>query len=253
MPTQLSTALRFAGFSPLEWFAIAASILVGSFLIIDPLVFGVVRQFDPETKDVFQWITQLGRSSWILFPTGAAAIILMGLRTREIGLKMSAAYAYVAVICAYIFACVAGAGIVTSLTKNILGRARPKLYDAVGSLEFEPFSFHPDFASFPSGHATTIFALAAALAILYPRGRTLLFLAAGWVAASRFLIGTHYFSDAVAGAIVGATFTQFLTQRMAARRCLFQQSTDGSIRLRGRKLLGWITGQVRNMVFSREA
>jgi len=252
MPATNPSTTRIAGLPFLQWLAAAASILIASFLIVDPLVLGVVRDFDPETRNVFRVITRLGRSSWILFPTGAAVIVAWGLRSREIGMRALAAYAYVGQLCGFVFVCVAGAGIVTSLSKNIIGRARPKLYDAVGSLEFEPFAFHADFASFPSGHATTIFALAAALAVLFPKARFYLFLAAAWVAASRFLIGAHYFSDTVAGAIVGTTCTQLLIQRMAARRWLFQRSADGSAQLRGKRLLAWMTEQIRRTVLARE-
>ena len=234
--------------SPLEWLVVVASAFAASFLLIDPLIFSLVSEFDNQLKGVFQVLTHLGRSSWILFPTGAAVIVLWGLRTRDIGARQAAAYGYVAQICAFVFACVAGAGIVTSLTKNIIGRARPKLYDAVGSLEFEPFTFHADFASFPSGHATTIFALAMALAILYPKARVYLFVMAAWIAATRFLIGTHYFSDAVAGAAVGGAFSYFLMQRMAARRWLFQRADDGSVRLRGIPMAHWIGAQLRQAV-----
>ena len=241
-----SMTSRISHLSPLEWCALAASALIGSFLLIDPLVYGVVRDLDPDIKDVFQRITHLGRSSWVLIPTGMAAIILLGLRTRDIGARTAVAYGYVAQISAYIFGCVAGAGIITSLGKNIIGRARPKLYDAVGSMEFDLFAFHADFASFPSGHSTTIFALAGALAVLFPRARTLLLLAAAWIAASRFMIGAHFFSDTVAGMTVGLAFSQFLTQRMAERRWLFQRAETGGVRLRGDTMASWIWARVRN-------
>jgi undecaprenyl-diphosphatase len=237
--------------SPLEWLAILGSILLASFLLVDPLVFSLVNEFDPQLKGVFQRLTHLGRSTWILFPTGAAVIVLLGLRTRDIGARSAVAYAYVAQLCAFVFVSVAGAGIITSLGKNIIGRARPKLYDAVGSIEFEPFTFHADFASFPSGHATTIFALAAALAILFPKARIYLLVAATWIAATRFLIGTHYFSDTVAGAIVGTAFAQFLMQRMAARRWLFQTAQDGSVELRGRSMMPWMVAQLRQAISPR--
>ena len=38
-----------------------------------------------------------------------------------------------------------------------------------------PFAFDSDYASFPSGHATNIFALATVIGILWPRGRVLLY------------------------------------------------------------------------------
>ncbi len=235
---------RFANLSRLEWFAITASGLAASILLLDPLVLGLVREFDAEVKNVFRGLTHLGRSSWILFPAGAAVIMLLALRTREIGARASAAYFYVAQICGFVFGCVAGSGIIASLAKNIIGRARPKLFESVGPLEFEPFAFHADFASFPSGHATTAFALAGAFAMLFPKARVYVYVAAAWIAATRFLIAAHFFSDVVAGGIWGFAFSKFLIHRMAARRWLFQSSADGAPLLRGRFMLRWIALQL---------
>ncbi len=87
--------------------------------------------------------------------------------------------------------------------------------------------------SFPSGHATSMFALAATCAILlldppYRRGsgpvRLILalvaLLAAAAVAAAMVVIGAHYFTDAVAGAAVGigVVLACALTLDLAATR-----------------------------------
>ena len=102
------------------------------------------------------------------------------------------------------FVSVGGAGLIANLTKNIVGRARPELYDSVGPLAFKPFAFDADWASFPSGHATNMFAFATVIGMLWPKGRVLLYTLAAWIAASRVLIGEHYFTDVVAGAHAAA-------------------------------------------------
>lgn len=236
---------RFAALGAVEKTAILLSLIAACFLVIDPLVLQAVQRLDPDVREGFRDLTDLGKSSWILLPTGGAIILLHVLRTREIGLRAAAAYGYTAQIFAFVFVSVAGAGIISSLVKNVLGRARPKLFEQVGSFDFSPFAFRADFASFPSGHATTIAAFAAALAILWPRARVVLFVAAGWIAATRFLIGAHYFSDAVAGMLFGGAFPYWLRARLAARRRLFIQGDDGAIRLRGRRAWGWIMAEVR--------
>ncbi|MDX2176442.1 MAG: phosphatase PAP2 family protein [Candidatus Sumerlaeia bacterium] len=59
------------------------------------------------------------------------------------------------------------------------------------------------FNSFPSGHATTAFAFALFLWILYPKaGRIVFFLAAG-TALSRVEQGRHYLSDTLVGGAIG--------------------------------------------------
>jgi membrane-associated phospholipid phosphatase len=70
------------------------------------------------------------------------------------------------------------------------------------------------FLSFPSGHATGTFALATAITVLLAGGRapralrlslaSTVFLLAAAVAIAMIALGFHYFTDAVAGAAVGA-------------------------------------------------
>lgn len=244
-------AARLAGLGAFETAIVALSIVAASFLLIDPLILGVVRDFDPGVRQFFRRLTDLGKSSWMLLPTGLAFVVLAALRTRDIGLKAAAAYGLAAQIVAFVFVSVAAAGITASLAKNIIGRARPKHFETLGSFAFEPFAFTADFASFPSGHAAAICALAAALAIFWPRLRLPLFVAAAWIAATRFLIGAHYLSDAVAGAALGASVPYLVRARLAERRWLFAKDGDGGIRLRGRRVLAWAGKALRASLRTR--
>lgn len=97
------------------------------------------------------------------------------------------------------FACLA-TGLVSFAIKEAVGRARPD--EAESSSNLQPFSGHD---SFPSGHATVAFALAASLdaetgapwlrAIVYP--------AAAATAWSRVRDRRHWPSDVIAGAALG--------------------------------------------------
>ncbi len=57
--------------------------------------------------------------------------------------------------------------------------------------------------SFPSAHASTAFALAAAVASVSPRFGWLAFLVATLVSVGRVAIGVHYPTDVLAGALLG--------------------------------------------------
>lgn len=228
-----------------QWIAIIASIFVAGFLLVDPLVLGLVRQFDDATRHVFRGVTDLGKSGWILVPAGLAAVGLHLFRRREHRPRRSAVAGLLLQAVLFLFTAVAATGIASSLLKNILGRARPKFFEQVGSFEFEPFSFVYDFASFPSGHATTVFTLAASLAIFWPKARILLFTAAAWIAATRFLIGSHYLTDVVAGAFLGLYGPYLLRDRLAARRLLFE-SRGGKTCLRAPRLRGWLAARVQD-------
>ena len=233
-------ALRLKDLTLVEQVVLALSFILVGFLLIDPFMLERSRALPPEAQKVFKAITDVGRSNWMLIPTGAAIALALVLRQRHVGFRNAAAYGLIASTIGFVFVSVGGAGLIASLTKNIIGRARPKLFDTIGPLDFKLFAFSPDYASLPSGHATNIFAFATVIAILYPRGRLLLYTVAVWIAASRVLIGEHYFTDAVLGAILGTVFPYFVRDRFAARRWLFEQRPDGSYRIRGRRTQRWL-------------
>jgi len=101
--------------------------------------------------------------------------------------------------------------------KWVVGRTRP--YEIVGLLDqprpFLLFWFrdggegflHQKNLSFPSGHTSTAFALAAALGILFPRGRWLFFSVAALTGLQRISENAHFVSDVVAAAGFGVGVT----------------------------------------------
>jgi undecaprenyl-diphosphatase len=62
----------------------------------------------------------------------------------------------------------------------------------------------PDQFSFPSGHTMTAFAVSLPMLMFYPELGTGLLFCAVSIALSRILLGMHFLSDVVAGAILGA-------------------------------------------------
>jgi len=106
------------------------------------------------------------------------------------------------------FAALAAAGSSAALSvllflgvKRIAGRPRP--------CHLEPHCWAtllpPDQFSFPSGHTMTAFAVAIPLALFYPTLTIGLLFCAFSVAISRILLGMHFLSDVIAGALIGAT------------------------------------------------
>ncbi|MEL3921385.1 MULTISPECIES: phosphatase PAP2 family protein [Aeromonas] len=81
------------------------------------------------------------------------------------------------------------------LLKNSLKRQRP-----VG---LPVFITPSDRYSLPSGHTAAAFLMATLLATAFPLWAPLLFSWAALVGASRLLLGVHYLSDLVAGALLG--------------------------------------------------
>lgn len=223
-----------------ERLAVALSLFALSILLIDPFILERAYKLPPGAREFFRTITDIGLSNWMLIPTGAAAALAIVLWRNHTSFRKSTSYGLIASTIGFEFVSVGGAGLIAALFKNSLGRARPKLYDTVGHFEFQLFSFDPDYASIPSGHATNIFAFATVIALLWPRGRLLLYTIAAWIAASRVFIGVHYFTDAVLGAMLGTAFPYLVRERFAARRWLFERSPDGGYRIRGARTLAWL-------------
>jgi membrane-associated phospholipid phosphatase len=123
---------------------------------------------------------------------------------------------------ALLFAAVALSGIAVDVLKVIVGRPRPKLLFASGAYEFSWIGLGADHWSFPSGHAATAAALAAALWCLWPRPLLLYAIAAALVAASRVVVGAHYLSDVVMGAFIGIVVTRAVAAAFARGRLPFR-------------------------------
>jgi undecaprenyl-diphosphatase len=62
----------------------------------------------------------------------------------------------------------------------------------------------PDQFSFPSGHTITAFSIAVTLSAFYPNLEGALFFMACSIAVSRIVLGMHFLSDVIAGALLGA-------------------------------------------------
>lgn len=101
-------------------------------------------------------------------------------------------------------AAVAGAGLVEQVLKNVTCRARPIAPDAGDFfVDFPCFPARYAYASFPSGHATIVFATAVFLALWYPRGAPIFLALALLVGLSRVLLDSHFPVDVWAGALIG--------------------------------------------------
>lgn len=113
-------------------------------------------------------------------------------------------------------AALAGAA-ASGLIKVIVERLRPPLSDpTVTTLVDLPGGY-----SFPSGHATTAFAAAAAVGVLHPRLRWPLLGLAAVVGFSRVYLGVHWGLDVLAGAVLGTAIgigCALLARRLARRR-----------------------------------
>ncbi|HEV2549467.1 MAG TPA: phosphatase PAP2 family protein [Stellaceae bacterium] len=177
--------------------------LVFSMLAIDRPVAWLFHATDERVRAPFQFITQFGLGKGYLIVTAILFAAMRGLAAVVRDARLKAELLVNAQRALFVFVAVAVAGLTADLLKVIFGRARPKLLFLDGTYGFAWGATQADHWSFPSGHATTIAALATTLYLLWPRGLPLYLAAAALVTASRFIIGAHYLSDALAGAALG--------------------------------------------------
>jgi membrane-associated phospholipid phosphatase len=78
------------------------------------------------------------------------------------------------------------------------------LRGAAGHVGISAIGKLPETASFPSGHSTTAFAAAAAIAVARPALRPWALALAATVAFSRVYLGMHYLGHVAAGALLGS-------------------------------------------------
>jgi hypothetical protein len=94
-------------------------------------------------------------------------------------------------------------GIITGFIKFTAGRARPE--KDRGAFAFEMFNIRDMYQSYPSGHTTNAFAFSSAIAarVSNPFAKIGLYSIASLTAAQRIYSDRHWFSDVLAGALIG--------------------------------------------------
>ena len=101
------------------------------------------------------------------------------------------------------------AGLVEFGLKYLVGRPRPAAAEAF---------FGPEFDSFPSGHATSVFAVATVFGSFYPALRWPLYAVASAIALGRVYLGRHYMSDVIAGVLIGLVVASLILRHRSVVR-----------------------------------
>jgi membrane-associated phospholipid phosphatase len=225
---------------------LAAGVIVLSMALTDAPMIGFTSHLPSWLVDVFNEITDYGVSGWILVPVGGLIALIAILVSPALDRMTRGVLAAVVVRLGFVFIAVGLPGLIVTIAKRWIGRVRPS---ALGPFAYEPFSWRPEFASFPSGHATTAFAALIAIGAIIPRARPLLWTYAVLIAASRVVIAAHFPSDVIAGAAFGAFGALWVRDWFAMRRLGFHVGTDGEVHVnpgpslrRLRKVAGALAG-----------
>ena len=104
-------------------------------------------------------------------------------------------------------------------------RARPRHFDV------DPLAWFPsDRFSFPSGHALNAFAIGSVIALAFPSVALPVLAVAASVAASRVVLGLHWLSDVLAGALAGTLIGSVPSAALGSPRSLARDACSHTSR-----------------------
>ena len=216
------------------WLAIATAvgvaIVVVTMIVLDaPAVTAAQRA--PEWMIVmFEYVTVFGKSVWFLVPILLALALIACLSTKQLAPMTRGVLAALAVRLGFLFFSIGLPGLVFTIAKRLVGRARPFVEGSAGPLVYHPLGWNVEYSSLPSGHAVDAFAAAMAIGTLWPRARLVMWTYAVIIALSRVVLTAHFPSDVMVGAFVGVLGALLVRDWYAARRLAFVLGADGRVR-----------------------
>lgn len=206
--------------------AILGAAIIALMYLLDATEIGWMPKRGTPSLWPIRILTDFGKSAYVLWALagllfvvaftapvlrGQARSLLLGLGTRL----------------QFVFLAVWVPAMIGEVLKWVVGRGRPFVGDNV--FNFRHFGGSEAFASFPSGHANTAFALAFAVSALWPQARPVMLAYAIAIALSRLVLLAHHPSDVVAGALIGVIGAMAVRYWFAARRLGFAIRGDGAI------------------------
>ncbi len=181
-------------------FFVTAVLTTICYFFIDKQVAFFCKTMSQHLLDIFQVITTLGQSEAYLIGFFALFLFLKFYKHRQRAANRAL----------FLFAAFALSGIAADIVKITVARSRPAMFLEANLYGFDFFRIGHEYNSFPSGHVTTVFSVAMALSLFFPKHKVLFFCYALIVSLSRVIINTHYVGDVIAGAYLGVTTVFFL-------------------------------------------
>jgi len=210
--------------------AITIAVVIATMFMLDAWSVRQARGLPAALLTAAGRFTDLGKSGYFLWPLGILMLVLAALYSPAMPRFWRGILAAWAVRIGFVFVAIGLPSLFDTIIKNMIGRARPFVVAGPDVWAYEPFTWHPRYASFPSGHATTAFAALVAIGAIFPQARALMWIYAVLIALSRVVIMAHHPSDVIGGAIVGAVGAVMVRNWFAARRLGFSVAADGSVR-----------------------
>jgi membrane-associated phospholipid phosphatase len=211
------------------WLAtIAALTIIGLMYVLDVWEIGLMPKRGTPALWPFRILTDFGKDVYVMGTLAAlliaVAMVAAALRGIQRSLLLGLGTRLQFLLFAVLTPVLAG-----DVIKWMVGRGRPFVGGPANAFNFSHFAGTEAYSSFPSGHATTAFALAFAVAAVWPRARMAMIVYALVIAATRLVLLAHHPSDVVAGALVGVIGAMLVRYWFAARRLGFAIHQDGTI------------------------
>ncbi len=203
---------------------LVAMAIVAAMFLIDARATDWARHLPGWFRAAFEHITDLGLSGWFLVPFGLILVWLAAAISPALPLLSQGVLAMLAARVGFLFLAIGVPGLFVTVVKRVIGRARPYVGSHDDPFAYMPFIWRSEYASMPSGHATTAAAAAVAIGAIWPRARGGMWVYAFVIMFSRVAVLAHHPSDVIAGALVGCVGALLGRRWFAARRLVFSAS-----------------------------
>src|SRR5688572_6693143 len=121
--------------------AAVAALTLAALSLVDVQISDFGQSLPAMVVVLFDWITRLGGSDWILYPS-LLGFVLCGVAALFIR-RFTAKFALwqLSLISGFVFIAVGMPSLVTTIVKRLIGRGRPGLVDAAGPFDFRSMSW----------------------------------------------------------------------------------------------------------------
>jgi membrane-associated phospholipid phosphatase len=208
--------------------AIVGAVVIALMYALDAREIGLMPPRGTASLWPVRILTDFGRAAFVLWLLAAALFIVAIVAPRVQGTSRSLLIG-LATRLQFVFLAVLVPLFAGEIIKWIVGRGRPFVGGEANAFNFVHFAGTEAYASFPSAHAITAFALAFAVSAVWPRARVAMMVYAVLIALSRLVLLAHHPSDVVAGALIGVIGAMFVRYWFAARRLGFGIHSGGAI------------------------
>jgi membrane-associated phospholipid phosphatase len=213
--------------------ALLTTALVGAAIIalmygLDAREIGLMPRRGSPSLWLVRILTDFGKEAYVLLSLAVMLLAVVLVLPRLRGASRSLLLGF-GLRLQFLFFAVLAPVLTGEVIKWIAGRGRPFVGGKANPFNFVPFAGAEPYASLPSAHAITAFALAFAVGAVWPRARAAMLVYAVLIATSRLVLLAHHPSDVVAGALIGVVGAMFVRYRFAARHLGFAIHSDGEI------------------------